>query len=517
MIQVDQKENIRRLYFIKRHSIRQIAEELHHSRKTVRKAIVDASIPQYHLAVAKPSPVMGPYQETIRSWLEADKNQPAKQRHTAHRIYERLTSEHGFTGAERTVREHVAKLKRTLEELSIPLGFDPGADAQCDWGEAQVCMLGKVQSVQAFCMKLSYSGKPFVMAFPTQRQEAFFEGQRRAFEWYEGVPMRISYDNLTTAVRRVLQGRNRDEQNTFIAFRSHYLFESHFATPKQPREQGRVESLVGYMRRNYFVPVPEVASFEELNRMLLIRLQEDDKRQVSGKAMTIGEAWQEEKSRLLPLPRFPHRCCISRPVRANNLSMVSFDGNRYSVPAEYGFSRLTLHAYVWRIEVACGDRVIAIHERCYDKGREVTDVDHYLPLLIQRPGAFPYARPVRKWKMPPVYREIYEALCRKHDGYGVREFLQVLALGRVYGKEAVEQAMSQALAENFVSSDRIRQLVLSTDPRVNQDAPGSYLGQVKVVLPDLGQFDRLRPALVPPSHHEVSKVGGATAAAAGGE
>jgi transposase len=495
MIQVDQKETIRRLYFIKRHSIRQIAGELHHSRKTVRKAIADASIPQYHLAAAKPSLVIGPYLETVKGWLEADKSRPAKQRHTAHRIYERLVSEHGFTGAERTVREHVAKLKQTLEELSIPLEFDPGADAQCDWGEAQAYMAGKLRSVQALCIKLSYSGKPFVMAFPTQRQEAFFEGQRRAFEWYEGVPMRISYDNLTTAVRKVLQGRNRDEQNVFIAFRSHYLFESHFATPKQPREQGRVESLVGYMRRNYFVPIPEVASFEELNRMLLTRLQEDDKRPVPGKATTIGEAWQEEKSRLLPLPRFPHRCCISRPVRANHLSLVNFDCNRYSVPAEYGFSRLILHAYVWRIQIACGDRIIATHERCYDKGQEIMEVDHYLPLLIQRPGAFPYARPVRQWKMPAVYREIHGALCRKHNGYGVREFLQVLALGRMYGKEAVERAMSQALAENRVSSERIRQLVLGNDPRVNQGASSGYLGQAKVVLPDLGQFDRLRAAV----------------------
>ena len=492
MIQVDQKESIRRLYFIKRHSIRRIAEEFHHSRKTVRKAIANASIPQYHLAAAKPNPVMGPYLDIVKGWLEADKSQPPKQRHTAHRIYERLVREYGFTGAERTVREHVAKLKQTLEELSIPLGFDPGTDAQCDWGEAQVCMAGKLQSVQALCMKLSYSGKPFVMAFPTQRQEAFFEGQRRSFEWYEGVPMRISYDNLTTAVRKVLQGRNREEQNAFAGFRSHYLFESHFATPKQPREQGRVESLVGYMRRNYFVPVPEVASFEELNRMLLIRLQEDDKRLVPGKAMTIGEAWQEEKSRLLPLPRFPHQCCVSRPVRANHLSLVNFDGNRYSVPAEYGFSRLTLHAYVWRIEIACGDRIIAIHERSYDKGQEILDIDHYLPLLIQRPGAFPYARPVRQWKMPIVYREVYEALCQKHNGYGVREFLQVLALGRVYGKEVVERAMSQVLVENYVSSERIRQLVLRNDPSMNQSASSSYLGQAKVVLPDLGQFDRLR-------------------------
>jgi len=498
MIQVDQKENIRRLYFIKRHSIRQIAGELNHSRKTVRKAIADASVPQYQRPVSRSNPVMGPYTETIRAWLEADKSRPRKQRHTAHRIYVRLAKEYGFTGAERTVREHVSKLKQSITEMSIPLEFDAGADAQCDWGEAQAYMKGEPTSVQVLCMKLSYSARPFVMAFPTQRQEAFFEGQRRAFEWYEGVPARVSYDNLTTAVRKVLRGRSREEQNAFIAFRSHYLFASHFAMPAHPQEQGRVENLVGYMRRNYFVPVPEVESYEQLNRMLLARLLEDDGRLTTSKGMTVGDAWREEKTRLLPLPRFPFRCCVSRPVRANHLSMVNFDGNRYSVPVEYGFRKLNLHAFVWRIEIACGDRVIATHKRPYGQPQEVLDVDHYLPLLLLRPGAFPYARPVRQWQMPPVYREFYEVLARNHNGYGIREFLQVLALGRLYGKEKVERAMLQSLQEGRVHAWRIRQLVSGDNARiVDLDTTGIVLEKVKVILPDSSQFDRLRPAPLP--------------------
>ena len=231
--------------------------------------------------------------------------------------------------------------------MAIPLEFDPGADAQCDWGEAQVYMGDEPVTAQVFCLKLSYSGKPFVMAFPTQRQEAFFEGHDQAFNWFGGVPGRISYDNLATAVHKVLEGRNRQEQQAFIAFRSHYLFESRFATVATPREQGRVENLVGYMRRNYFVPVPRVSSFAELNQILLERLAADDERGVPRKGMTIGRAWEEEKVKLLPLPRFPHRCCISRPAKANRLSLVIFDSNRYSVPVEYGMSKLTLHAYAW--------------------------------------------------------------------------------------------------------------------------------------------------------------------------
>jgi hypothetical protein len=376
--------------------------------------------------------------------------------------------------------------------MAIPLEFDPGTDAQCDWGEAYVYMADKLIPVQVFCMKLSYSGKPFVMAFPTQRQEAFFEGQDQAFQWYRGVPARVSYDNLTQAVQKVFRGRNREEQQAFTAFRSHYLFESHFAMPRRPREQGRVESLVGYMRRNYFVPVPRVRSFEELNRMLLERLQEDDKRLVPGKELTIGEAWEQEKGKLMPLPRMPYRCCVSRLVKANLYSLVNFDNNHYSVPVEYGIAKLSLQAYVWRIEIACGDRVIATHERCYGKGQDIFNIDHYLLLLIQRPGAFPYTKPVRRWQMPETYREFLEALSRQGDGSGVREFLQVLNLGRNYGRENLEQAMRQALSENRVDVERVRQLVNRDDgtdiPTISHFNPD----QVKVVLPDLGRFDELR-------------------------
>jgi len=369
MIQVDEKETIRRLFFIQRYSIREISKELHHSRKTVRKAIRDASVPKYHLAQTRPCPAMDPFKAIIGGWLEEDKRQPKKQRHTAHRIYQRLVSEHHFCGGERTVRRYVSSLKPDLQEMYIPLEFDPGVDAQCDWGEAFVYMDDKLVPVQVLCMKLSYSGKPFVVAFPTQRQEAFFEGQHQAFNWYQGVPARISYDNLTLAVQKVLRGRNREEQQAFVAFRSHYLFESHFSMPRRPQEQGRVESLVGYMRRNYFVPVPRVKSFEELNWMLLERLRQDDRRPAEGKEISIGEAWEQEKGKLLPLPRIPYRCCISRPLKANHLSLVNFDNNRYSVPVEFGIAKLTLQAYVWRVEVACGDRVIASHERVIRKIR----------------------------------------------------------------------------------------------------------------------------------------------------
>ncbi|MFQ5826874.1 MAG: IS21 family transposase [Dehalococcoidia bacterium] len=497
MIQVEEREIIRRLYFRERHSLRQIAKERHHSRKTVRKAIMEAGPTEYHLKEAKPCPVLDPYKAIVDRWLEEDRQRPRKQRHTGHRVYERLVAECGYRGGESTVRHYVGRQRKSLGELAIPLEFDPGTDAQCDWGESQVIMNGQPIQAQLFCMKLNYSHKPFVMAFPRQKQEAFFEGHKEAFSWFGGVPQRISYDNLTLAVRRVLGGRKREEQVAFIAFRSYYLFDSHFAMPGQAHEQGRIENLVGYARRNFLVPLPRVSSFEELNQVLLERLTGEDRRRVPGEALTIGELWEEERSKLLPLPRYPYPCCVTRPVRANAYSLVAFDSNRYSVPVEYAPRKLTLHAYAWRVEIAWHDRVIAVHRRSYDKGEEMMEVEHYLPLLLQRPGAFPYAKPIRRWEMPPVYRQFLEALKECRNGQAVREFLLVLALGRLHGRQPLEKALSQALEKGWVSYQAVKQLMPEGRDEGTQFPRSAlpfrpHLERVKVVFPSLSQFDRLR-------------------------
>jgi transposase len=126
--------------------------------------------------------------------------------------------------------------------------------AQCDWGEAIAVIDGVRQVVQVFVMRLCYSRRTFVMCFPTQKQESFFYGHVQAFKYFEGVPMRISYDNLATAVKIAFdKGRKRSEQRTFTAFRSHYLFESHFCTPAQGHEKGQVEH--GVLSRHISRPV----------------------------------------------------------------------------------------------------------------------------------------------------------------------------------------------------------------------------------------------------------------------
>ena len=459
MISVEKRERIRRAFFVEEKSIRQIAREFKCSRPTVRKAIASAELETYTLTVPRPAPVLGPYKERIQELLAGNEQMPRKQRYTSHKIYKDVEAK-GYTGSESTVRGYIAQLRREKKKrkVYIPLEFDPGIDAQVDWGEGLAIIAGERITVQLFYMRLCYSRKLFMKAFPNQKQEAFFDGHVQAFHHIQGIPHRISYDNLKVAVLRVLEGRNRQEQDAFTVFRSHYLFDSRYCTPGQGNEKGRVEKAVGFGRRNFMVPIPEVASFEELNEHLLAQCLADDQRRVDRQPVTIGEAWEMEKPHLRLLPARDFDCCVTRPVTLNGYSQVVLDTNRYSVPVDKAYRNLVLKAYPFRVDILHMDGVIASHPRCYGREQDVFDPLHYLPLLEQRPGAFEHAKPIRRWreKWPLVYERFLERLQEQGlNGQSIREFVRVLKLHRDHPAKLVAQAVEQALEYGCIHADGV--------------------------------------------------------------
>ena len=500
MITVEDREEIRRAYFIENRSIRQIARELKCSRPTVRKAISSAEATPYILRGPRPAPVLGTYKPHIDQFLAESEGMPRKQRYTGHKIYELIEAE-GYMGGESTVRGYIAKVRKEKRrpKVYIPLEFDPGTDAQVDWGEAIAIISDERATVQVFLMRLCYSRRLFVMAFPTQKQEAFFEGHVRAFHHFQGVPRRVTYDNLKVAVKRVLEGRNRQEQESFIVFRSYYLFESHFCTPGQGHEKGRVEDGVGFSRRNFMVPIPRVASFEELNAHLLAACLADDQRRVARQKAAVGEAWEMERPYLLPLPKRDFECCVTKLARLNPYSQVQFDTNRYSVPTDKAYRNLVIKAYPFRLDVLHLAEVIASHPRCYEREQDVLDPLHYLPLLEQRPGAFEHAKPIRRWRegWPPVYERLLEHLrAQWPDGRGIREFVRILKLHRDHPTDLVAQAVGQALEYGCGHVDGVelclRQLMNPASPVAPIDlANWPNLAAVGIEAPDLHCYDQL--------------------------
>lgn len=497
MIKVEEKEKIRKLYFRKRWSIRKIATELHHSRKTVRRALNDAYPPVYRRKAPPPQRVLGPVKHIIDTYLKEDEKRPKKQRHTARRIYRRLVEEHNFKGSESTVRRYAREVKGKQREVFIPLEYDEGSCAQADWGEAYVILRGIKTLVKVFCIRLCYSKKPFICAFPFEKQEAFFEGHKRAFDFFDGVPHTVIWDNLKTAVKKILKGKNRVEQESFIVFRSHYLFDSRFTTPGEAHEKGLVENLVGYARRNFFVPLPRVESFDELNGYLFKKCQKEDEKHLLRHKKSIGEMWQEEKEKLLPLPKRSFICCTYHPVKANSFSYVNFERNRYSVPVRYAHHNLMLKAFVDRVDIFYQERLIASHERLLGKEKENLDIFHYLPLLLKKPGAFHNARAVRCWSPAPIYRESLDILRRRYPGTRAeKEFIRILQLQENGNKNKLEEAIKMTIELNCLNFDSVRNVLNSLEDNpvcVKKLDLSSYpsLSKYKVGKKDIGMYNLL--------------------------
>jgi transposase len=459
-------EMVRRAYYVERKSQRQIAKEGGMSRKRVKQMVEGK---EGGTRGGSKGSVYEPYRERVEELLEENAGLPAKQRYTAAKIYKMIRGE-GYKGCESRVRQEVGKWKKRqqVREVYLPLAFEPGQDAQCDWGEAVVVMGGKEEKVQVFVMRMCYSRRLFVMAFPTQRRESFLTGHVEAFAYFGGVPSRISYDNVATAVQVRYEGaegkreRMREERQTFVSFRSHYLFESHFCTPGQAHEKGGVENAVGYSRRDMCVPIPRVKSYEELNRLLLKRCDRENERTVRGKEQSIGALWEEEQRWLRPLPAQEYDCGGLVEVRVTPYSQVTYETNRYSLPVKRGRESVVIKVYPFHIDIVEGAKLLARHARSYERGQDLIEPQHYFPLLKQRPGAFDYALPLKKWKKhwPACYHEMLVQLREKWpEGRGVKEFVGILELHQRYPARVVEMAVKQALTYGCVHVDGVLQCI----------------------------------------------------------
>jgi transposase len=500
MLIVDQHAAIRHAYYNQDKSIREIARELQVSRQSVRKALAAPAPASYTQSVPRSAPKLGPFHARLAALLDEQARQPRKQRYTAHRIYQILQAE-GYTGSEARVRGYIGERKcaQRVPKTFLPLEFDPGQDAQADWGEAQVLMGGVVVTAQLFVIRLCYSRRTFAMAFPTQRQEAFFDGHVQAFVFFGGVPQRISYDNLTTAVRPIFTGRTRQEQRAFTAFRSYYLFDSHFCNLDAGHEKGQVEHGVGYVRRNALVPVPAFACYADLNAYLLDWCEREDARQVQGQPSRIGVMWTAEQSELRPLPTHAYACCLTTTATLTPYSQVVFETNRYSVPTDRAAKRLVLRAYPFQIDILHDQEILATHPRCYEREQDVLDPLHYLPLLLQRPGAFDHAKPIRQWQRawPLAYKRLLLRLRQQWpEGRGVQEFVRILQLHTEHPAALIEQAIEQALSIGCIHADGVQlclhQLLHPERPGLRLDlADHPQLGALGAQPINLHQYEQL--------------------------
>ncbi len=452
---------VRRAVQVEGMSIRQAAREFGLSRKTIRKMLQFALPPGYERKKPILRPKLGPWLGVIDQILVDDQSQPKKQRHTAKRIWDRLKTEHGFGGGYTVVKDYVRLARLRNKEVFVPLAHPPG-EAQADFGEALVVIGGVEQKGHFLCIDLPYSDDSFVVMFPAENTEAFLEGHNQAFAYFQGVPRTILYDNTAIAVKEITGDGERKPTEAFSGLQSHYLFAAKFGRPGKGNDKGNVEGLVGYARRNFMVPVPRAASWEELNAQLLEQCRRRRAQKLWGHQETIGERFEHDREKLLPLPPSPYEACDKRTARASSQALVRYETNDYSVPVEYGHRQVLVKAYVWEMVIACGTEVIARHARSYGREEMIFNPLHYLALLEHKSNALDQAAPLQGWLLPEEFTELRRQMEARLGKRGRREYVQVLRLMETFSLAEVGAAARQAIQLRAIGFDAVKHLLLCT-------------------------------------------------------
>ena len=492
---VDLFEQLRREHEFGVGTIAGVAAKFGVHRRLVRQALSGALPPARHYP-ARAKPKLDAVLAFIDTVLDEDRRAPRKQRHTARRIHRRILKE--FTSvsvAESTVRNYVRERKRQLglaqRETFVPQSYAWGQEAQVDWYEAWADLGGERTRLQVFAVRSMASGAAFHRAYLHATQQAFLEAHERAFAYFGGVFRVLRYDNLASAVRKILRGHRREETVRFVAFRSHWRFAAEFCTPGEGHEKGGIEGEGGYFRRNHWVPVPSADDLDALNALLLAGCREDEARVLDGRTASVGAAMAAERDHLLPRAAEGFDLAEVAFPLMDKRGCVMVKTNLYSAPVKAGI-RVEARVYAQHVEVWHAGRRVARHERCYSRRQQVLDLEHYLDVLERKPGAFAGSKPLEQWRQagrwPACYDELWDRLRARHGQQnGTRAMVAVVMLGREFGHDRLRGAVAQAVSLGASDVAAVRYLL--TEAGLHK-APA---GLVDVGL--LARYDRPMPTV----------------------
>jgi transposase len=493
MYSVDLYARVRRACLIDRMTKREAARVFGIDRKTVDKILRFSVPPGYRRQHPPRRPKLDGYTGIIDRILEEDSKVHRKQRHTVKRIFERLRDEYEFTGGYTIVKDYVRARRLRTREMFVPLVHPPG-HAQVDFGEALAVIGGILRKVHFFAFDLPHSDASFVKTYPAETSEAFCDGHVTAFGFFGGVPLSILYDNTTLAVARILGDGTRQRTRVFSELQSHYLFEDRFGRPGKGNDKGKVEGLVGFIRRNYLVPVPHVESFEALNARLEEHCRRRQNDRLRRHTETIGERLTRDLGELRKLPPVPYEPCDRRPGRVSSLSLARYRSNDYSVPVAYGHREVLIRGYVDQVVISCGTQVIARHRRSYEREDLIFDPLHYLPLIERKIGALDQAAPLVGWELPEAFATLRRLMEARMGKAGKREYVQVLRLLERFRLAEVEVAIGDALKLGAIGFDAVKHLVLCRierrPPRLDLDLY-PYLPRARVATTSARSYMRL--------------------------
>ena len=424
------------------------------SRESVKKMLSFSVPPGYRRTALIKRPKLDGFTGLIDQWLRDDIGAHRKQRHTAKRVFDRLREEHGFTGGYTIVKDYMRERERRSREMFVPLSHPPG-HAQADFGEAMVVIGGVEQKAHFFAFDLPHSDACYVRAYPAATSEAWVDDHVHAFAFFGRVPVSVLYDNDKCLVARILPDGTRKRAKLFSGFLSHYLLRDRYGRPGKGNDKGSVEGLVGYGRRNFMVPVPRFASWDEFNTWLEERCRKRQADTLRGHSETIGQRLERDLAAMADLPAAPFDACDQTSGRVSSQALVRYKTNDYSVPVAYGHRDVWLRGYVDRIVIGCGGDVIARHRRCYGHEDMVFDPIHYLPLLEKKINALDQAAPLAEWDLPPEFQTLRRLMEARMIKAGRREYVQVLRLVETFELDDLHVAVKTALRMGAIGFDAI--------------------------------------------------------------
>jgi transposase len=439
-------------------SMRQACSEYRLNFRTVPKIVRHAEPPPLRAPQSRPKPILGPFLPVLQPIIDDDRHAPPKQRHTARRIYERLRDEHGHAGCPSIGRDAVRASKQAQAEVFVPLLHPPG-EGQVDFGRAEVVVAGVRHKAALFVLTLPHSNARFGCLFPRECTETLHEGHARAFAFFGGVARRISYDHSQSAVTKLTGPHERQLPREFLRLPSHFTFVAHFCRLRQAHEKGHVENGVGYVRRNFLVPVPAGDSWDDLHAHLAAACRREFERTGGGRDRTTAELLAGDPAAFWPLPTEPFEARRLEPVTINALSLGRFDSNDYSVPTAFAYQALTAVGTSDRVRFHRRGVVVAEHARCWGKRQVTFEPLHYLALLERKPGALDYARPLAGWSLPEAYATRRQRLEKADPHGGTRPYIRVLRLLETHAQAAVTAAVERALTVAVADADAVRLLL----------------------------------------------------------
>ena len=494
---------IRRWHFREGMAIREIERRTGLSRNTIRKYLREHTVEPKFKVPDRPSK-LDPFAEKLTGWLRIDAAKSRKQKRSAKQMHADLVSL-GFDGGYGRVAAFVRAWKTDRQRDAqtsgrgtfVPLVFAPGEAFQFDWSEDWAIIAGKQTKLQVAHTKLSHSRAFTVRAYMLQTHEMLFDALTQAFRVLGGVPQRGIFDNMKTAVDRIGSGKARQVNARFAAMASHYLFEPEFCNPASGWEKGQVEKNVQDARRRLWQPMPSFPDLETLNAWLEVQcIMQWSHIQHGSLFGTVADVHAEEVTSLMPLGR-PFDGFVEHTKRVSPTCLVTFERNRYSVPASFANRPVSLRIYPDRIVIAAEGRVLCEHGRIIARshhlpGRIVYDWRHYLAVIQRKPGALRNGAPFIE--MPDAFRQLQGHLLKRVGGD--REMVEILSLVLQHDEQAVLCAVELALEGGVPTKTHVLNILHRlTDgkapPASPIDAPQA-LRLAQEPLADVGRYDNLR-------------------------